>query len=83
MIFKVSKNVYGLHVTIRLFGYSLWVRFHRDYLTAKTLGIRNNTIDGKRVPFFDFDNHLFKHVLPELDYLQEKYRLSDFYVFQR
>jgi len=82
MLFKISKNVYGLHLTIKLFGFNLWIRCHKDYLTAKTLGIRNNTPDGKRVPFFDFDNHLLEHLIPELKYLQRKHRLSDLYIFR-
>ena len=82
MIFKISKNIYGIHLTIKILGYNLWVRFHKNYLTANTLGIRNNTVDGKRVPFFDFDNHLIEHLLPELRYLQQKHRLSDLYVFK-
>jgi hypothetical protein len=82
MIFKISHTIYGLQITIKLFGFELWIRGHKDYLTAKTLGIRNETMDGKRVPFFDFDNHLLNHLIPELRHLQEQYDLSDLYIFR-
>jgi len=82
MIFNIKKDVYGLHVKVKVWNRNLHLRLHRNYNTAETSGIRNNTEDGKRIPFFDFDNHLLEHLIPELRYLQEKHRLSDFYVLK-
>jgi hypothetical protein len=82
MIFKISHTIYGLQITIKLFGYELWIRGHKDYMTAKTLGIKGRTLDGKSVPFFDFDNHLLEHLIPELQYLQTRHKLSSLYLFQ-
>jgi hypothetical protein len=82
MIFKISHTIYGIQITIKLFGYELWIRGHKDYFTAKTLGIKNRCMDGKYVFFADFDNHLLEQLIPELQYLQSKHKLSNLYIFR-
>ena len=83
MIFKITNNIYGLQIHIKLFDYNLWIRFHKNFVTTRTLGIRNITQNGIfRVPFFDFDNILYVHLIQELKYLQQRYQLSDMYIFR-
>lgn len=82
MIFQIFHNEYGLHFRFGLWGWNFHAKAFTDYKLAYAVGIRNNTTDGKRVPFFDYDNTLFEFLIPELKHLQEKYMLSDLYVFK-
>lgn len=80
--FRIFHNEYGLHFRFGLFRWNFQGKMFSDYKLAYAGGIRNNTFDGKRVPFFDYDNTLLEFLIPELKYFQEKYLLSDFYVFK-
>ena len=82
MFIKTKYDLYGLHLTIKIGKYNFKAKFNKTYDMAMTLGIRNNTPCGKRIIHIDYDNHLIEHLIPELKYLQKKYRLSDFYLFK-
>lgn len=58
-------------------------RFFKTFNTEQTIGIRNNTEDGKRLVFLDYDNMLYKEqLIPELKWLQKTFKLSDLYIFK-
>lgn len=76
------RDAYGTHFSLKLFGLEFQCKLNATYKTAKAFGIRNNTVDGKRVPFFDYDDTLLDFLIPELEILQKKYMLSDFYIFK-
>jgi len=82
MIFRLYKNKYGLHLKIKIFNINLDSRLYLEYKTTPTLGIRNNTMDGKRILFLDYDHTLYEHLIEEIKYLQEKHGLSEFYIFK-
>jgi signal peptidase I len=80
---QISKGKYGFNLHIELFKHNFVIRTFKTFDTETTVGIRNSTDDGKRLMFLDYDNILYKeNLLPELHYLQEKYGLSDFYIFK-
>lgn len=84
MPITISINKIG--IIFELKNNFLNIGFHaRQYVlgTTTTAGISNDTKDGKRILFLDYDNILYEDMLlPELDYLQRKYGLSDFYIFK-
>lgn len=83
MLFKVSHGKYGFQLHVEGFKCNLVLRLFKTFDVEHTIGIRNNTEDGKRLLFLDYENILFsEHLLPELLWLQLTYKLSNFYVFE-
>lgn len=82
MIFRVYKDLYGLHFHFAFFKVNFQAKIHREYDLAQTSGIRNNCSDGSRLLFMDYDHHVFSHVLSELSELQDRFGLSEFYIFR-
>jgi len=82
MLLKAYKDDYGSHLRIRIFSLNLEIQLYRTHRTTGTLGIRNNTPDGKRLLFMDYDEHLLEFIEPEIKHLQKTYGLSDFYIFK-
>lgn len=80
--FKIFKNEYGRHIKIAIGKHNIDIKLYRSYKTEWTLGVRNNTPDGKRLIFLDYDNTLIDWLEDEIRYLQKKYELSNFYVFE-
>ena len=81
--FRFSMGKYGLSLHIDLFKINLVIRIYKRFDATNTLGLMNSTEDGKRLVFLDYDDMLYKeHLLPELKYLQRKYKLSDLYIFK-
>jgi hypothetical protein len=82
-IFKIITGTYGFQLIIQIFHTEMNLRIHKRFDTEFTLGIRNSTPDGKRVIFLDYDQILFdEELIPELEFLQKKYELSDFYILR-
>lgn len=80
---KIIKNQYGIQIEFKLFKIIFKIKIHKELDTAWTVGVRNHTQDGKRVIFLDYDQILLDEMLiPELKYLQEKYKLSEFYILK-
>lgn len=74
---------YGFKLHIEIFRLNFIIKIFRHFDTESTVGFRNSTGDGKRLVFLDYENILFKeHLLPELKYLQNRFHLSDFYIFK-
>lgn len=82
----ITCSINKLGIIFEIKNNFLNIGFHaRQYFagTTTTAGIANNTKDAKRILFLDYDNVLFEDMLlPELDYLQRKYQLSEFYIFK-
>ena len=49
-----------------------------------TFGIQSDTIDNEHIVMLDFDTGTYnlKYIIKELKYLQDVYKLSDFYVYK-
>jgi len=82
MIIKAYKDDYGFHFRARIFNHNLELQAYKTHPTTGTFGIRNNTPSGHRCLFLDYDEHLLEFIKPELEYLQKKYKLSEFYIFK-
>ena len=81
--FNIRSGMYGLSIHIDLFKLNLDIRLYSKADYEHTAGLRNSTEDGKRLVFLDYDDMLYReHLIPELRYLQRKYRLSEVYVFR-
>lgn len=59
-------------------GYSIRCTIRKG---AYTVGIYDLCKDGKHVIFLDYDTFRWEWLIDELAYLQDKYLLSDFYIF--
>ena len=80
---RMSKGKYGLNIHVEFLKLNMVFRTWKRFDTESTIGLRNSTEDGKRLVFLDYDNMLYEeHLLPELNYLQRKYKLSDLYIFK-
>jgi hypothetical protein len=76
-------NKYGLEIRLKIFNLYFNIHTYIKPRIVRTIGIRNNTLDGKRLVFLDYDNTLLDEMLiPELQYFQKKYELSNFYIFK-
>lgn len=82
-IFRISKSKYQTQIELKLFNRIFKFITHKNKEVAWTAGIRNYTNQGKVVLFLDYDEILLEEMLiPELKYLQEKYKLSDLYIIK-
>lgn len=81
---KLWLNKLGLGFDLRLLGFHTSFYLNQfNWGLKRAVGLRNNTYDGKRLVFLDYDNILYDEMLlPELKYLQETYSLSDFLIFR-
>lgn len=79
--FKIHRDEYGLHGKFALFDFNLQIKFNKTYNLAYTVGLRNN-VAGMRLMFCDYDSTTLEFLIEELKYIQEKFFLSDFYIFQ-
>ena len=71
-----------MHIKINLLGYQLALhgsarRLRRDYVAGYT----NRCKNGSFIVFLDYDNVEFKWIAAELEHLQERFMLGDFYIF--
>jgi hypothetical protein len=79
----IRIDKYGLKVDITLLNIGLNLHLYKKPVIARTIGIRNHTLDGKRLVFLDYDNIMLEEqLIPELSYFQKKYKLSSFYIFK-
>ena len=80
---KIYLNKQGLYFSLRFFDFDLGFHINQYVFgVVRTIGVRN-CVGSKRITFLDYDETLFEEMLlPELRYLQEKYGLSDFYIFK-
>lgn len=76
-------NKYGIEIKIKIFNLFFNTYIYKKPKVARTIGIRNHTQEGKRLVFLDYDNYLLEEqLIPELQYYQKRYKLSDFYIFK-
>lgn len=79
----ISLNKYGLKINLNIAKIFLNLHIYKTPKTARAIGIRNHTPEGKRLAFLDYDCIMLEEqLIPELQYFQEKYFLSDFYIFK-
>lgn len=50
--------------------------------TTKVVGVDSNLIDGNHVLMWDFDTGSYNQILLGLDYIQDRYNLSNIYIAQ-
>jgi hypothetical protein len=82
-VFRFVVNRMGISGNVRFFRLEFGFHLRNFWGVKNTIGLRNNTSDGKRLIFLDYDNTLYHEMLvPEARYLQEKYHLSDFYILK-
>jgi len=79
---RIYKDDYGFHFISKLFNTNINTTIYKTYPTAWTLGIRNLVPSGKRIIFCDYDMHLLEHITPEIQHIQKKYHLSNFYILK-
>lgn len=80
---RIEINRHGVRLSITNRWFDFGFHFRTFFDTAMAIGVKNNCSDGKRVIFLDYDDIDFKTMLlPELDYLQKKYKLGDFFIFK-
>jgi hypothetical protein len=79
---KFYFDDYGFHFRTRIFNINIEIQIYKTYKTTQTFGIRNLCPDGTRIIFTDYDEHLLEHIIPEIKSLQQRHRLSDFYIFK-
>jgi len=75
-IFDLSKKLSlgRLNISFKLF---FWITPKN-----RTLGIYDICKNGKHIVFLDYDKFRLEWLENEIKYLQNKYKLSDFYIFQ-
>lgn len=81
---KRGKNYLNLGLAID-FPFSKSFRFSTTFYdtpSAYSLGYNNRCADGKYVIFADYDDLALNEVIAEVQFLQEKFELSDFYIFK-
>lgn len=79
----INLNRYGLKINLHIRKIFFNLHIYKMPKIARTIGIRNHTLEGKRLCFLDYDNIMLKEqLIPELRYYQNKYKLSNFYVFK-
>jgi len=81
---KRGKNYLNLGVAID-FPFSKSFRFSTTFYdtpSAYTLGYNNRCADGSYVIFCDYDDLALNEIVAELQFIQEKFALSDFYIFK-
>lgn len=61
------------------FFYNFALRWRRG---VYTIGIYDICKDGKHILFLDYDTFRWDWLIDELKFLQNKYKLSDFYIFE-
>jgi hypothetical protein len=79
--FKIYKDNYGLHGRFSLGSWNFQTKLFKNYNLAHTIGVRNN-VGAFRLIFIDWDCSVLDFVIDEVKYLQERFCLSDFYIFQ-
>lgn len=85
MSLRISFNKLGAFFEFRFGKKAIFNISFKQFFwgSSRTLGIRNNTSDGKRVIFLDYDDILLGEMLiPEIRYLQKTYDLGNFYIFK-
>ena len=79
--FKIYRDLYGIHGRFSLGNINLHTKLFKNYDLAHTIGIRNNCC-GMRLIFIDWDETKLDFIMDEVKYLQERFFLSDFYIFK-
>lgn len=82
MFFKLYRDIYGFHVKASLLSINTEILLFSASNRAKTIGVKNVCQDSRRVIFLDYDDHLLEFLEDEIKYLQERFYLSDFYIFK-
>lgn len=71
-----------MHISFRLFGRQFLIKIvSMPIPDSETEGIDSRCADFKHVIFLDYDKIDFDYLIEELKWLQEEFKLSEFYVF--
>lgn len=83
LVIHFNINQFGITFQIKTKNINIELKLQQFFSAKDAIGIRSKTTSGHNIIFLDYDNILYKEMLvPEIKYLQDKYKLSDFYILK-
>lgn len=79
----IKLNKHGIIIESKIFNIYLNTHIYHKPKITRTIGITNVVYPNmKRIAFLDYDNYNIDMIIPELQYFQKSYKLSDAYIFK-